>query len=132
MSLLLTALDARLHFLLPDGASLVLTPADIWADRVPPRALLHHAAIPLRGRVRFHYDRSLRPIVTLAVRVDDAGGSAVIATEMLRPFALPLPPADAFANLPEDFSDAASDNWYLRRAGAVMLRRALEKVRADG
>jgi carbon-monoxide dehydrogenase medium subunit len=140
MSLLLMALDARLSFLLPDGATLLLTPADVWADRVPPRALLCHAAIPLRGRVRFHYDRSLRPITTLAVRVDDAGGAAVIATEMLRPCGLPLssalPPAEAaaaaFADLPADFADAASDTWYLRRAGEAMLRRVLEKVRADG
>ena len=139
MSVLLSALEARLHFLDADGASLVLSPADVWAGRAPPRGLLHHIAIPLRGRQRFVYDRGLRPATTLALRLDDGGGTAAIATEYRRPQVLPLATAGApaeraeaaFASLPDDFADAVSSNWYLRRAGTVMLRRALERDGTD-
>lgn len=137
MALLLMALDARLHFLDADGTEHTASPADIWA--APPRALLHHVAVPLHGGTTcFRYDRSLRPIMTLALCRDPMGCRAVIATEMLRPVLLPvpqdLPPAQAgdaaLAALPIDFADAATSNWYLRRSGAVLLRRGLEAMAA--
>ena len=134
MSLLLTALDARLHFLGPDGAERVTTPAEL--PSVPSGALLHHVAVPLSGATFFRYDRSLRPIMTLALCRDAAGCRAVIATEMLHPVLLPvaqgLPPAQAaeatLAVLPSDFADAVTSNWYLRRSGTVLLRRGLEAM----
>lgn len=41
MSLLLQALGATLHFMLPDGAMQAMAPADFWTEDPPPRGLLY-------------------------------------------------------------------------------------------
>ena len=140
MPILLTALRAKLRFVrASNGAheTIELTPADIWAGRIPDRALLHHVALPCAGQRGFRYDRSLRPILTLAVGLDAVASCAVIATEWLKPVALALPQSErrathaaaaAFAALPDDFSDIATSRWYLARAGETMLRRQLIEV----
>ncbi len=122
MSLLLTALDARLRFLAPDGGFIERAPADLWNPAQPTPALLHHIAIARRPGIAFAYRRELRPVVTLALCRDAAGDRAAIATEY-RPPVL-LPGAD-IAALPTDFADPVSSAWYLRRAGGVLLARAI-------
>lgn len=136
MSLLLHALDARLHFLSAIRGETVLTPAALWMDGPPTRALLTHVAIPLRGRVMLQYDRTLRPIATLATCADDSGTRAAMGTGLLRPVMLAVPgdmaPREAavaaIATLPSGFADSATSHWYLRQVGEVMLRRSLERL----
>ena len=122
MSLLLTALEARLRFARPDGGLHEHAPDDLWEDGVPHGALLHHIAIPRRLGLRFRYERSLRPQLTLAVARHEGGGLAAMATEWLRPHPLALDDA-TLAGLPDRFADPNISHWYARRAGAALLRR---------
>ena len=124
MSVLLTALDARLRFAVGGGFFEASTD-DVWEGRVPSPALLHHVAIPRRAGARFSYQRSLRPSLTVAVSLHDGGGRAAVATEMLRPVALPADDV-RLDGLPAAFADAAISHWYARRAGSALLRRGVE------
>ena len=142
MSILLTALGGTAEFASAAGQT-ELTPAQIWDRAEPARALLTRLSIPLAADLRLDYDRSLRPLMTLALALwtDGAGkawGRAAIATEYLRPASLDLDlrgtdagaiAAAAFEALPGDFADPASGNAWLRRAGAAILARQL--VRQD-
>lgn len=136
MPLLLAALNARLQFILPGGADLALPAGDFWTTQILPGALLRHVSIPLSTKPELIYDRTMRPILTLALCQNEAGGRATIATEYLPPFTMTLDEAGspeeqaaaAFAQLPGDFADDASSHWYLRQAGRVLLRRALERA----
>jgi carbon-monoxide dehydrogenase medium subunit len=111
----------------------------------PPHRLLTDILIPQVRRRRFHYRRELRPMVTLALCLQQEGsggfsGCAGIATERLPPLFLALPPlrdpagearaaaAEAFAALPGDFADAMSGHAWLRTAGQALLVRALEAI----
>ena len=146
MSILLTALCARLRFLDSDGVG-ELHPEDLWRIAKKPRALLWQIAVPLRGQIAFGYERSLRPVVTLALALSRAdgwiSGRAVVATERLAPVTLALPQvpnvralssdardiaASTFAALPADFADAVTSGWYLHRAGQALLARELERA----
>lgn len=143
MSILLTALGGTARFASAEGET-DLTPAQIRDRAEPPRSLLTRLSIPLAAGLRLDYDRSLRPLMTLALVLwrDGAGraqGRAVIATEYLRPVALGLDlsggdargiAAAAFEALPADFADPASGNGWLRRAGAAILARQLARLEA--
>ena len=109
MPLLLAALQARLDFAVP--------------------GLLGHIAIPRHPGQQFIYMRGLRPQLTLAVHRHVGGGLAAIGTEHLAPVTLPLDDL-ALATLPADFADPVISHWYARRAGATLLRRALEALDA--
>ena len=149
-SLLLTALQAQLEFATPAGRS-AMSPQDVWAGRVPARSLLTAASIETSGLVFFRYERSLRPLMTLAValRQTDAGLllSCAVASEFLQPVLIdqPLPgmrpdqiarnakaiARDLFARLPAGFADPVLSNPYARTAGAVLLARQLESIADD-
>ncbi|MBY0337234.1 MAG: FAD binding domain-containing protein [Acetobacteraceae bacterium] len=129
MSLLLTALGAELRFAAPGGGVVAASAHDLWEGRIPQPALLHHIAIPRRRGARFTYQRALRPQLTLALHLHDAGGLAAIGTEWLRPVALP-PDDDTLSALPGSFADPVISHWYARRAGATLLRRAREALDA--
>lgn len=140
MSILLTALGGTARFA-SAGDEAELTPAEIWDRAEPPRSLLTRLSVPLAADLWLDYDRSLRPLFTqaLALWSDDAGracGRAVVATEYLRPVALDLDlsgndakgiAAAACDALPGDFTDPASGNAWLRRAGAAILARQLAR-----
>ena len=142
MSILLTALGGTARFASAAGET-ELTPAEIWDRAEPARALLTRLSIPLATDLRLDYDRSLRPLMTLALALwtDNGGkaqGRAVVATEYLRPVPLHLDlrgtdaraiAAAAFEALPGEFADPVSGNEWLRRAGAAILARQL--VRQD-
>lgn len=139
MPILAAALDARLVFATPEGEA-VARPEDVWRGAIPDAALLRRIDIPLLPGLRIDYDRSLRPIMTQATAAwRDADGAArartVIATEYLPPVALDVDPgagseaaSRALAALPADFADAATGNDYLRRVGAVLLGRQLQRL----
>ena len=112
------------------------------------RRLLEAIDVPLRDERFFYYDRSLRPVMTVAVCIERArageglSGRVVVGTEYCAPVTLDLDldgcaaipdcPSRAhdiaersFAKLPADFADEVTSNRYLRHAGRVLLARAL-------
>jgi carbon-monoxide dehydrogenase medium subunit len=121
MSLLLTALGARLEF--TDGTR---GPAEAWDDAP---GLLTQVVIPRLPGQRFLYMRGLRPQLTLALHRHEGGGAAAIATEWLRPQPISLADTGLEA-LPENFTDHVISHWYARRAGATLLARGLEALDA--
>lgn len=145
MSAILDALSAKLCFRTDDRLT-PLTPGHLWNSKAPTRSFLQYVSI-LAGDdfVGFRYDRSLRPVMTLAVCMRRSDGvlslRVVIATEMLPPIALILPsgpsPQDlnstdyasaAAAALPEHYADQNASNWYLRRVTASLLHRQLKDL----
>jgi carbon-monoxide dehydrogenase medium subunit len=122
MSLLLTALEARLIF-----AGDTHAPAGIWDQPTP--GLLTHIIIPRRRSQRFVYMRGLRPQLTLALHRHASGGAAAIATEWLRPQPIAMDDS-GLETLPETFTDHVISHWYARRAGAALLARGMEALNA--
>jgi len=137
------AADAQLHFLSLDGST-VFAAADGMAKQV---GLLTAIVFPFRSTLRLLFDRSLRPIVTLALGLDFndgriTGGRAavgcaypvVVAAKL--PFDAPLPPAElahraaplaqaVATGLPEPLGDHHGSSGYRRRMIEVLLRRNL-------
>lgn len=140
--ILASALAAELSFLGPSGSTVVCM-EDVWDNRYPEGALLTHISVPLAARPRLAYDRSLRPIFTLAAVIWDAtsggfGGRAVMGFEWDRPTTLELDLSNtseekditnsaheiaqaAFDRFPETFADAG----FKKDAGTAVLARLL-------
>ncbi len=150
MPILLSALNGRVHFEAAGSAG--TTGADEFAQYAPgARTILTRAVIPLRGLVAFDYDRTLRPIMTLALCVRRVGeelrARTVIGTEAMQPHVLDFgfghgelrriaaeardTARQAFAALPADVCDPYTGNAYLRGAGTALLARALARVAHD-
>jgi carbon-monoxide dehydrogenase medium subunit len=144
--LLFGTLGATLRFATP-GGEVLMAAERLPREAPPPAALLTDILVASPRRLRFRYERALRPMMTLALCLEaseDGGfsGRAGIATERLAPVFLPLPPlrepaaeaeaaaAAAFAALPDDFADAMSGNAWLRAAGQALLARALKGIGA--
>lgn len=143
-AVLLTALGAELVFASCAGPQRLTLP-DLWAGRAPPQSLLTRIRIDTADLLWYGYERSLRPLITLAtgcVRV--AGGVLVrcaVATEYLTPVVLELalPVADlaqvaatardiahdAFKQLPAWFADPVVTHPYAVAAGTALLSRQL-------
>jgi aerobic carbon-monoxide dehydrogenase medium subunit len=136
MSILLSALDAKINLTNSDGA-FTLTPDEMWESDNLNGALLTSIEIPLEGKQQIDYERSMRPMYTQAVAIrggyDGALGRVVIATEHLRPrlfeFSGNTSNFEAvFDNLPKDFSDPILDNDYIRGLAPVFLKRQLARL----
>jgi carbon-monoxide dehydrogenase medium subunit len=143
-SILLTAARARLQFSTVSGPSELL-PTDIWEGRVPARALLLSICIDTADLLWYSYERSMRPLITLAACLrKNASGvtlTCAVATEYLRPVQLELNLAgndvaavansaraiarDAFAQLPSTFADPVVTHSYAMAAGSALLARQL-------
>ena len=143
--ILASALQAELAFLGPDG-EFTASMEDVWSNRYPEGALLTHVSVPVAGRPRLAYDRTLRPIFTLAAVLQDAptggiGGRAVMGFEWDRPVTFDLDlggipdrrgvsasapeiAAAAFERFPEALMDAE----YKKDAGAAVLTRLLTQL----
>jgi carbon-monoxide dehydrogenase medium subunit len=141
------AAEAHLHFLALDGSTTVTAAVDGMANQV---GLLTAIVLPTGTTVRLLFDRSLRPIVTLALGLDFVdgritGGRAAIgcAYPMLvaakLPLDEPLPPTDlarratplariVAAELPDPLGDHHGSSGYRRRMIEVLLRRNLSVV----
>jgi aerobic carbon-monoxide dehydrogenase medium subunit len=141
------AAEARLHFLTPDGSTTVFAATRGVAEHV---GLLTAITLRSGGTLRLLFDRSLRPIVSLALGLDFAGGRitggraaigcaypAPMAAKL--PFDEPMPPAElarraaplaqaVAAGLPEPFGDHHGSSGYRRRMIEVLLRRILRAV----
>ena len=143
MSLMLDSIGATLNFISPNGPGR-LTITDVWDRRVPPGTLLTAVVIPDVQGTWFGYERSLRPLLTVAatvrtksvrttsVRTDSVRGDFVrvsVGSEMRRHFTVEAPlgtdPADITAALPDEIGDAVADANYRRHAAGVLLGRLL-------
>jgi len=141
------AADAQLHFLSLDGGPVMFAAVDGIANQV---GLLTAIEFPLGSTLRLLFDRSLRPIVTLALGLNFVdghitGGRAaigcaypvVVAAKL--PFDEPLPPVKlacgaaplaqaVAAELPEPLGDGHGSSGYRRRMIELLLRRNLGAV----
>lgn len=143
----LMALDATLH--LETGKGGRTQPV---AKPVPKCALVRRIEIPLTKGQRFLFDRSLKPVVSVALAVSQtakgiearaavgcAHWRAVMKTlntkdigSMAKLASAAEPLASAFAAaLPEPDSDAIASGAYRRRMSAVQLRRLIVSLAGD-
>jgi len=150
----LMAAGAVLRFLGADGAVRRIAAAALTdgAGRpVPQAGLLTAIELPARG-LALGFDRSLRPMLSLAVGLDGAagkltGGRIGIGCAFAAPFGATLPLAGlsslrelgraagevaqaAAAGLPEPVTDLHASGRYRRRMVEVLLRRRLEAASA--
>jgi len=141
------AAEAQLHFLALDGSTTVIAAVDGVANQV---GLLSTIVLSSGSTFRLLFDRSLRPIVSLALGLDFVdgritGGRAAIGcaypvlVAAKLPLDGPLPPADlarhaaplaqvVAAELPEPIGDHHGSSGYRRRMIEVLLRRNLSAV----
>ena len=150
-SLLLTAIGARLRFAAPGGER-VVSPGALWRDgEVPAAALLTHIEIDTLSLIGFHYERSLRPLMTQALSVWRQGDGIrlvlVLGSEFLAPTMIQkqMPRQsvaqladdaremadDMLCGLPDTFCDPVVTYAYARRAGAALLARQLRALAND-
>lgn len=142
------AADARLVFLDPDGSEFVVAAAELGGRRMDQ--LLTTVILPTSLTLRLSFDRLLRPIVSLALGLDLAGGRitggrVAIGCAYATPIAVPLPIDEALAagelasraaaiarevaaGLPEPLGDHNAGANYRRRMVEVLLRRNLSAV----
>ena len=143
-SLLLTAARANLEFATVGGV-VHCTPQSLWADGPPARSLLVAIEIHTADLVDYFYERSLRPLLTLAAGIRRVGDelllSCAVATEYLQPALLELKvrrreltnnnhevARELFKQLPARFADPVLTHSYAKTAGAVLLARRLAGV----
>ncbi|OZD68858.1 hypothetical protein CH272_27990 [Rhodococcus sp. 05-340-1] len=145
MPLMLASLGAELELVGFDGEYRA-TPADVWRGESPPEGFLHHVRIPVRDLLLFSYDRSMRPLLTVALAVRALGSglqfTATVGSEYRRPATvrLDVDVADIVdvdaeqvgqalsARLPEDIGDYAASARYRKRVVAVLIRRQLSSA----
>jgi carbon-monoxide dehydrogenase medium subunit len=142
------AADARLHFLDASGKSRVVAAAEPGA--LATEDLLIAIDVPSAAALRLTFDRSLRPVVTLALGLEMAGGRiaggrVAIGCAYAKPLAMRLPldeklppqevasQAEMLAHriaaaLPEPLGDHIAESGYRRRMIEVLLRRNLAAV----
>lgn len=145
MSILLQSLDARLRFH-RQGAQSTATVPEIWARSEASRGLLAAIEIPDVSAVKFDYDRSMRPVLTVALTLRHNGrystGHAVIGSEYRVPqsvefgvdhhyggrLGLRALAQQAAARFPDDIGDPVTSARYRRRVAAVLLERQLARL----
>ncbi len=137
-----SALDAQLCFTGPDGSAEIAA-GDYWAAETPANMVLSRIDVPLAGNPRFVYDRSLRPIMTMALGVSEAADGALsarvaIGSEWNAPQFLSFDVdslRDAAANAPDlaaacmdQLPGDLNDGDYIRTAGAAVLARLITRI----
>ena len=129
-AILLTALSARLVFATPRGPA-TMPVEDIWTQGTPAAGLLRDIVIPLTPGLRFDYERSMRPMFTQAVAIDDAGaGRVVSATEYVVPRVQPWSADLPARYVPGAFNDPVTGDAYLNQVAPVFLRRQVARMGA--
>jgi carbon-monoxide dehydrogenase medium subunit len=152
MPVILGALDTTMELSTPAGERRCTVDEFVRRDPTAPDgpALLHHLAVDTASLVAYRYDRSLRPVTTVALAVRRAGdglrftsviGSEYRAAVLVRTdagvpdldSADPAGIAAALAGqLPDGIGDYAGSASYRRRVVEVLLRRQLEAAGAQG
>jgi len=139
------ALDARLRFQGPAG-NFLHSVDNVWRGDIDTNLLLTHIEIPLAASPVFACDRSLRPIMTIAVAIESSPeggirGRAVIGTEWDLPVTLELQlgagiSLNEFAANAPDIAGATMDTLpqtmkdadYLTVAGTAILTRLIKRL----
>jgi len=139
------AANAQLHFLAADGSEEIISGAP--SQRVAHDALLTVIDFPAGAALRLVFDRSLRPIVTLALGLDVVGGRIIggrvaIGCAYAVPLIANLPlhqpllfgklaryadwlAREVVAGVPAPVSDHHASATYRRQMIEVLLRRNL-------
>lgn len=135
---LLAACGARYVFEKPDGMTSLID-ADSWPD-VPPGAdaasgaLLTRIVIPTGGDRRLVFDRSLKPVISVAVAVDgNGGGRAAMGCAFAEPVCVAFDvganageiAAEIAGALPVPIRDVFAGSDYRRRMARVLLERQI-------
>ena len=150
MPVILGALEATMEFGADQSERACTVDEFVRRDpAVPAGRLLRHFAVDTASLCLFGYDRSMRPLTTVALAVRRSGGglrlTAVAGSEYRRPALLSagasvadvadLKPGDRAelahelaAQLPDRAGDYAGSTAYRRRVIAVLLRRRLESA----
>lgn len=128
MSIMCDSLGAELSFASPNGSSR-LSIADVTGGRVPVGALLLSVDIPLGAGTWFGYERSMRPLLTVAATVRGESVRVSAGSEMRRHFTVSAPlgtsPADIAATFPGEIGDEVAGSDYRRHVAGVLLGRLL-------
>jgi len=140
LPVILGALDTRMDFL--DGHTGPVR--GLWDDDSNAPGCLLSVAVPTSDLVWFGYDRTLRPLTTLALAVRRAAGglqvSATVGSELSRPCTLTaeLPVTDLrsltgmgaglAAGLPEEIADYSGSADYRRHVAGVQIDRLLTRA----
>jgi len=129
----LMALDATLVFLDARGRQeAVNAAAERW-----PQGLLWSIEIPLVAGRRFAFERSFKPVISLALAADAGHARVALGCAYERPLCRTLAPsgaapealAETFAReLPEPVSDWIASGAYRRKLARVLLTRQLRAL----
>ncbi|HEY4458081.1 MAG TPA: FAD binding domain-containing protein [Pseudonocardiaceae bacterium] len=152
MPVILGALDTTMEFSTKAGERRCTVDEFVRRDPAAPDgpALLHHLAVDTASLLSFRYDRSLRPVTTVAVAIRRAGEglrlTAAIGSEYRRAVLVrtetdvsdvgAINAAEAAhelaVQLPDWIGDYAGSVDYRRRVVEVLLRRQFEAATERG
>jgi len=134
------ALDAQMDFL--DGGALEVR--RLWDAGLAVPGCLVSVMVPTANLAWFGYDRTLRPLTTLAVAVRRAAGglhvSATVGSELSRPLTLAIERPvtklaalvglgpEVAAGLPEEIADYSGSADYRRHVAGVQIDRLLTRA----
>lgn len=128
---LLGAIGAKLVFLSNEGE--ISVPATSAPEGYPERALLTAIDVPVTSSARLGFDRSLKPVVSVAVALDGDRASVAVGCAFASPFFWSGQTADAGAGLsaalPDPIDDPMGGAAYRRRMIAVLSRRLIEQLK---
>lgn len=149
MPIILSAVDANMHFQGASGARTIPVSA-LWHGEKAPRGLLTKVSVDTDSLVWFGYDRSMRPLTTvaLAVRPEGAAGLRITATcgsEYRKTFIMShvqkvdgisdldaqLVASTLAEQLPEEAADYSGSIDYRRQIVGVLCRKLLQAAIAS-
>ena len=133
---------ARLKLLAAAGGSLVFAtvdgevsvPAAEVPDHIPANALLTALEIPVAGNARLAFDRSLKPVVSVAVGIDGDRATVAIGCTFDHPICWsgPVVEIDTCAEMfPDPKNNPMGSAAYRRRMIGVLARRLTDKLKAE-
>lgn len=135
MPIMCDSLGAELVFVSPDGSSR-LSVDDVQDSRVPPGALLLSVDIPAAAGAWFGYERSMRPLLTVAATVRGDSVRVSAGSESRRHFTVSAPlgtaPPDIAALFPDAIGDEVAGADYRRHLAGVLLGRLLSARASSG
>lgn len=132
---LLAAWGARYVFEKPDGAASLID-ADQGPDAAPG-ALMTRILVPTGDKRRLVFDRSLKPVISVAVAVDgNGGGRAAFGCAFAAPVCVDFAPGRDAADIASDIADALptptqdafASRDYRRRMARVLLERLIIRL----
>ena len=143
MPILLASLGAALNFAAPSGADGSSRPVEwLWdGEGINGAGILESVTIDTADLAWFGYERSMRPLTTVAlalrVRGDGLVATATIGSEQHRPVTVSAPAAEPelatslAAGLPDSVADAAGSADYRRHVTAVLVRRLMTRALSE-